>query len=94
MSILLTWKKSTEINCIVLEEKTSEGQAVAAGHIEIVNSKGIKQQIPFTTIGRKRIITFPSVLAASIKIVIDESKRPALISDVAVYKIDDSLVEH
>jgi alpha-L-fucosidase len=91
--IALTWKKPTELNCIVLREQISKGQTIARGHIEIIGNDGIRQEIPFTTIGRKRIITFQPVTTSAIKIMVDESKSPAVFAGVAAYKIDDSLVE-
>jgi alpha-L-fucosidase len=73
-SIMLTWNKPTDLNCVVLKELIAKGQAVSSGHLEISGSNGM-QQVPFTTIGRKRVITFPSVAATSIKIIIDEAKQ-------------------
>jgi alpha-L-fucosidase len=51
------------------------------------------QEIAGTTIGKKRILTFPAAEIDAFKVVIEEAKGIALISEVAAYKIDDGLVE-
>jgi alpha-L-fucosidase len=51
------------------------------------------KEIKGTTIGRKRIITFSAIEADSLNITIPDAKADPLISEIAVYKIDDSLIE-
>ncbi len=53
----------------------------------------IVQEFKGTTIGRKRIITFPTLNIDSFTIIINNAKATPLISEVAAYLIDDKLVE-
>jgi alpha-L-fucosidase len=91
--IKVSFKNRTTFNCIVLQEPIQMGQRVKSFSIELKNKKETIKEIKGTTIGRKRIITFPAVEADSFYIAITDAKTDPLISEVAAYKIDDSLVE-
>ncbi len=86
-------EKSTKINCIVLREAIHLGQSVQ--NFKIVLFKEDKQigEIDGTTIGRKRILTFPSVEITSFKVYLDDRKGNDNVSGVAAYLIDEGLVE-
>lgn len=84
--------KPTNVNCIVLKEFIKKGQAVAKFYIEVL-SNGTSKKFMHSTIGHKRIITFPARLAADIFVHVLESKQPAKIAEVEAYLIDDKLVE-
>ncbi len=95
-SIRLFMKTGASVNCIVLEEYISKEQNISKVKIEYTGwgeSGGTKEIKSFTTIGNKRIITFPSVRALYITVTILDAKANALISEVKGYHINDNLVE-
>ena len=52
------------------------------------------KEISGTTIGNKRIITFPAVDISTIEITILDQDGPTAISEIAAYHIEDDLVEN
>ncbi len=93
-SVKVDLTKPTALNCIVLKEWLDKGQNIARFHISIYDEQNrIVKQIEGTTIGRKRILTFPSVEARKITVTADDENAPASLSEIGAYKIDDSLIE-
>lgn len=65
-----------KINCIVIREDLSNGQACAGFRLLLVNKKNeLVSEVKGTTIGRKRIITFPEMEVGIISLVIDSQKN-------------------
>ena len=91
--IKVSFNASEAINCIVLQEPIKMGQRVKSFSIQLKNKNEQVKEIKGTTIGKKRIITFPAVEADSFYITITDAKADPLISEVAAYKIDDGLIE-
>ncbi len=93
-SVRVQFERETVLNTIVLREYLQLGQRVKHFTIRF-NDKNdeLVGSIEGTTIGRKRILTFPSVKAKYFTIIIDDAKADALISEVEAYKIDESLIE-
>jgi len=83
-SLHLHFKQPVTINTIVLKEFIKDGQSVKKFYVE-VRSKDGQERFEATTIGHKRIITFPARLAEDIDIYFLESKRTVKISEVEVY---------
>ena len=89
----LRFNPATKINCIVLQEEIVKGQKISKLEIVLIrNNTGIKN-IQLTTIGRKRIITFPSEYVDEVFLYIKESKGKPAICEVAAYLVDEKLVE-
>jgi alpha-L-fucosidase len=94
--IKLYCKTGASINCIVLKEFIKKGQKITDVKIAYsgwgVNdtTKEIKH---LTTTGNERIITFPKIKAKYIFITLTSIKDTPLISEVAAYLIDESLIE-
>lgn len=86
-------KKENWINCIILKENIAKGQLVENGEILLYNGKKEVKNIPFTTIGHKRILTFNKEKVTEIKINIRNSKASPSLLPAEVYLIDDSLIE-
>jgi hypothetical protein len=82
-----------KINCIVLQEAIQNGQQVIAGKIELLNGSQPVRDISFTTIGHKRILTFPATEASAFNLVITDAKDTPQISEIGAYLIDEKLVE-
>jgi alpha-L-fucosidase len=92
--VRLQLKKQTKINCIVLKEDIRIGQGISKFKITITSSDGkTVYETSGTTIGRKRILTFPSIEAASIMLSIEETKGSFRVSEIEAYLIDETLIE-
>jgi alpha-L-fucosidase len=76
-----------------LEEFIKEGQQVKKATLNILRGTDIVRKIPLTTIGHKRIITFPADSVSAIQFTIDDAKNPPSISEIETYLIDDKLIE-
>jgi alpha-L-fucosidase len=94
-SLGLRFHTPQRINCIVVHEDLQKGQACAQFKIVFSNNEGkVMKEFNGTTIGRKRIITFPTVENVSnISLIIEEQKKPTVISEIEVYSINEKLVE-
>jgi len=93
-SIGLEFKNPHKINCIVLKEYLVAGQHCKKFSLLLMNKKHeVVKKIEGTTIGHKRIITFPTAEAAIIGLTIDEQKNNTSISEIEAYLIDENLIE-
>ena len=72
----------------------AKGQLIKNANIIISNKGEAMQEIAITTIGRKRIITFSTVEASEISVVITHAKAKPQLQSVEGYLIDESLIEH
>lgn len=83
-----------KVNCIVLKEDLRKGQNCAAFKLLLFNKKEqLVKEIHGTTIGHKRIITFPAVDINTIELTIEDQNGPTRISEIEGYLLDESLVE-
>ena len=82
-----------KINCIVLKEFTSKGQEVKKATLYLIRGTDEIRKISLTTIGHKRIITFPAEDLSAIQFVIEDAKGIPLISEIKTYLIDENLIE-
>ena len=89
----IKFEQVKKINCIVLQEAIEMGQQVKEARLELLNGSQVVKQIDITTIGRKRILTFPAVEISAFNLVIKDAKDVPLISEIAAYLIDERLVE-
>ncbi|MBS1598955.1 MAG: alpha-L-fucosidase [Bacteroidetes bacterium] len=91
----IIFEKDQPVNCIILKENLIKGQYCARFHMMLRNEKGeLVKRIDGTTIGRKKIITFPAINISKIGIVIDDQKANTSMAEIEAYHIDDQLVEH
>jgi alpha-L-fucosidase len=91
--LLFKFKKSTPINCISLKEPIQNGQTIKQFQITLSSEKKIIKPVNGTTIGRKRLITFPRTEITSISLhIIDGIGTPA-IGEIAAYLIPENLIE-
>lgn len=87
-------KQNKKVNCIVLREDMSKGQFCAAFKVLLFNKKdALVKEIHGTTIGHKRIITFPAVDITTIEITIEDQDGETAISEIEAYLIDESLIK-
>lgn len=80
-----------KINCIVLQEDITKGQFVKAAQVILLNGVQEIRRIDLTTIGRKRILVFPSQDVSSIRLVIRDAKGAPSISEISTYNIPEML---
>lgn len=85
--------QATKMNCIVLREAIHLGQSVQNFRIVLFNSDQQVGEITGTTIGRKRVLTFPSATVTSFKVYLEDRNGNDNVSGVAAYLIDEGLVE-
>ena len=93
-SVLIDYNGPAKVNCIVLKENLADGQHCAKFTIKLFgeNGEAIKE-ISGTTIGHKRILTFPEVDVNSIQFFVDEQKAPTKISSIKTYLVGEELLE-
>ena len=85
--------KNSLANCIVIQEDLSNGQACSQFDITLYDESNVLlKTITGTTIGNKRIITFPSVPIKKIILQILEEKKPTKISEIKVFFINEKLI--
>ena len=85
-SIEIHLKEAVEINAIQLMEAISMGQRIVK--FEVSGGNDVKKFETFakgTTVGHKRIITFPTQKLKYFRIYISESKATPMISEVSGY---------
>jgi alpha-L-fucosidase len=86
-------QQPSKINCIVLREAIHLGQTVRKFNIELYNGDKIIFQISGTSVGRKRILTFPATTVTSFKVYLQDAMGNDNISGIAAYLIDEKLIE-
>ena len=93
--IEIKFEKSQPVNCIVFEEDILSGQNCKKFQLTLLNEKQEPQRaVKGTTIGRKRIISFPATITSTAILVISgRYKRPTLITKIEAYLIDENLIE-
>ena len=82
-----------KMNCIVLREAIHLGQTIHHFKIVLYNGSKVIREINGSTVGRKRILTFPAETVSSFKVYLNDTKGNDNISGVAAYLIDENLVE-
>jgi len=88
------FENSHTINCVVLKEYLARGQHCEKFRLLLKNKKqGVLKEITGTTIGRKRIITFPAADVNNITLIIDAQKSPTSLAEIEIYLVDEQLVE-
>jgi alpha-L-fucosidase len=86
-------KQEEKINCIVLKEPLEKGQQIKSMKISMVNGFELIKEIQLTTIGHKRIVTFPVQNISGIRIEFEDAKGVPFLSEVETYMIDEKLIE-
>ena len=94
IGVELNTKQDKKINCVVLNEDISKGQHCSKFKLLLFNSRDeLVKEIYGTTIGKKRILTFPNVEINTIELTIEEQKGTTSISEIEGYLIDEKLIE-
>jgi alpha-L-fucosidase len=89
----IKFEQVKKINCIVMQEDIKSGQRIKSAKLVLVNGSQPVLEIDITTIGRKRILSFPVQDVSAINLVIQDAKDAPLISEIAAYLMDEKLIE-
>ncbi|MGN6247688.1 MAG: alpha-L-fucosidase [Ginsengibacter sp.] len=94
-SIEVDLKEPEKINCLVLQENLSGGQRCADFTIDLLDKDHHSIKVlKGTTIGHKRMLTFPAAEVKSIKFSIAQQKASTRISEMKIFSINPQLVEN
>jgi alpha-L-fucosidase len=85
--------EKTKINCIVLREAIHLGQSVRKFTVVFYKENKSVGEIKGNSIGRKRILTFPSKTITSFRVFLEDARGSDNISGVTAYLIDEKLIE-
>jgi alpha-L-fucosidase len=81
------------VNCIVLREAIHLGQTIRRFSVVLYRDDRAIGEIQGTSVGRKRILTFPTMNITSFRVYLEDAQGNDNISGIAAYLIDDKLVE-
>jgi alpha-L-fucosidase len=81
------------VNCIVLEELIEKGQRIKEATLYLLRGADVVRQIHLSTVGHRRIITFPAEEVSAIRFVINDAKGPPLLSEIETYFVNENLIE-
>jgi alpha-L-fucosidase len=94
-SIHIDYNEPEKINCIVLKENVADGQHCAKFTISLLDkNEAVIKKISGTTIGHKRILTFPGEAVKWVVFSVDEQKGPTRISGFKTYLINRELIDN
>ena len=85
--------EKVKINCIVLREAIHLGQSIRKFNIVLYRKDKVVREIKGTSVGKRRILTFPAETITSFRVYLEDAKGTDNISGVAAYLIDEKLVE-
>lgn len=86
-------KQPSKVNCIVLREAIHLGQTVRRFSVVLYNGEKAIGEIQGRSVGRKRILTFPTTNITSFRVYLEDAEGHDNISGVAAYLINESLIE-
>jgi alpha-L-fucosidase len=87
--VQITWTSPVAMNAITLMEDLKEGQACAAFNVALYDEKNsMIQFIEGTTIGRKRILSFPKTNVKSLRITIMQQLFNTRLAEVYVHSLN------
>ncbi len=82
------WDSPVEINAICLRENLAFGQACAGFEVELWDEHAkVIQTLKGTTIGRKRILTFPEARVSYVRLKIMEQFGATIMGEIEAYKL-------
>ncbi|WP_222538964.1 alpha-L-fucosidase [Pedobacter polysacchareus] len=88
-AITIDFGKATELNRLVLQEYIALGQRVKSFSVEYLDGDTYKKLDQQTTIGHKRILSFPRIKTTKIRVHILEANACPVLSEIAAYNAAD-----
>ncbi len=92
-NFIVKFNEKTKINCIVLKEAIQFSQSIRKFNIVFYKDGKNSGEIKGTSVGRKRILTFPAKSITSFRVYLEDAKGTDNISSVSAYLIDEKLIE-
>ena len=93
-SMGIEFADSQRINCVVLKEYLEKGQHTRSFRLLLMSKKHeLLREIKGTSIGRKRILTFPTTNVGLIGLAIVDQQGYTAITEIQAYLIDEKLLE-
>ena len=93
-SMGIEFADSQRINCVVLKEYLEKGQHTRSFRLLLMTKKHeLLREIKGTSIGRKRILTFPTTNVGLIGLAIVDQQGYTAITEIQAYLIDEKLLE-
>lgn len=92
-SFWIKFDAAKKINCIILKEPIRGGQYISKLSISLINGAQEVGNFHLTTVGRKRIITFPLKTISAIRITILEAIGNPSLNEAEIYLIKEELIE-
>ncbi|ARK12103.1 alpha-L-fucosidase [Fibrivirga algicola] len=74
------------IDRIAIQENIENGQQIINGQVEYWDGRTWQPLKTFTTVGYKRLIRFPEVRTAKLRLLIKQAKGPVQLAEVGAYK--------
>ena len=93
LGVYAVFNTPVKVNCIVIKEDIRKGQFIKNMNITLSKKGEVIKTIHITTVGRKRIITFPAVEAGEITLAVASARYTPYIKGVEAYLIDEKLVK-
>ncbi len=93
-SVDISFSVPTAINTLQISETIEFGQFAKSFLVLLIDKDDVvMKELHGTTIGHKRILTFPTVEVSSIELVILDSYTNVFLSEVSAYRISEKLIE-
>lgn len=84
---LYEFTQAQDFNVLMLQEYIAKGQRVEAFEVEVLVQGQWQKIASGTTIGYKRLLRFPNVIASQLRVIITAARDGANINTVALYKV-------
>jgi alpha-L-fucosidase len=81
------------MNCVVLEEDLTKGQAISSVNISISINGEVQQTIPITTVGHQRKVFFPTCKATELSVVVSGAKNLPYLKQIAACQLPEKLLQ-
>ncbi len=88
----LSMSSPRTFDVIMLQEEISRGQKVENFRIEVLGGQKWNVVARGTTIGYKRLLTFPSVTGSEVRIILEKSRSAPTLKGIGLYKLPTELV--
>jgi alpha-L-fucosidase len=93
-NFVVDMKQPATVNCIVLREAIHLGQSIRRFSIVLYKDNKVPiGEIQGTSVGHKRILTFPATTITSFRVYLEDTAGNDNISGIGAYLIDEKLIE-
>ena len=86
-SLVLQFPAPQDVNCVVIGEYLALGQRIGGFTVDGFDGTAWKVLTKGTTVGHKRIMTFPTATISAVRVSIASARACPVVSEVGVYRI-------